>query len=91
MSITGDKMHIKLLRYYTFPHVEGTLDLSGIWETVGVRGLCSDSPVWKVVRRFTYRDNAPLDRVEELPEFIFQHYAFEVSMKNIFGEKKYER
>lgn len=78
-------MEIKIFRLYTFPSVKGTIDLSGIWETVGVKKFGTTAEKWEMIRRFSTSEDAPVGAAEQLPKFIIDEYANHVDRTALFG------
>jgi hypothetical protein len=72
-----DELKPKLHKLYMFTG-SGTLDLSGIWQTVGIVNVGEENEKWEVTRKFTTRNNSPLDKTEILPTVILKNYAKEV-------------
>lgn len=81
-------MAIKLLQFYSFPDVKGTLDLSGIWETVGVKNFGMSNESWEMVRRFSSSIDSPVGDKEELPVFVFVKYCHKIERRALFGDAK---
>lgn len=79
------KTQIKLFQFYTFPDCGGTLDLSGIWETIGIHNMDSKNCTWEIIRRYTRSNDSPIDKLERLPDFIISNYGHRVKREDLFG------
>jgi len=79
---------IKLLHFYVFGDLTAypsDKDFSGIWETVVVKGLDTDKPIWTLTRRLTSSNNAPVGEMIDLPGFVMDYYAKRIDRKALAG------
>lgn len=76
---------IKLLALYTFGTTQGTIDLSGIWETVAVRGMDSYSPEWELRRVLSIAIESPVGETMKLPARLLHMFAKKIDRTALAG------
>ena len=77
---------IRLLALYTFGNTQSTEDLSGIWETVAVRGLDSGKVTWELIRRYSVAVESPVGAKISLPDFAMNLFAKRIDRIALQGE-----
>lgn len=82
--MTGYTM-IKLLTLYTFNDTKSSEDLSGIWETVGVRDIGA-TPQWDLVRRYSTALESPVGTKLTLPGKVLEMFAKRINRLVLTGE-----
>lgn len=78
---------IKLFNLYTFCNTHSDdFDLSGIWETVAVRGFDTSDPKWELERRYSTTVESPVGQTIFLPTVVMEKFARRIRRSALDGE-----